>query len=68
MHDGRFNNLGEVLNHYEKGMVQRKGMQKSLKHNIRLNSVQKVDLVAFLLTLNDKHFLFNPELGFPKNK
>jgi cytochrome c peroxidase len=68
MHDGRFNNLGEVLNHYEKGMVHRKGMQKSLKHNIRLNSVQKVDLVAFLLTLNDKHFLFNPELGFPKNK
>ena len=33
---------------------------------IKLNKAEKVDLMAFLLTLTDQQFLFNPALAFPK--
>lgn len=65
MHDGRFENLNAVLEHYERGVVNRKGVALTLNNGIKLTSEQRVDLLAFLITLNDKHFLFNPELGFP---
>jgi cytochrome c peroxidase len=65
MHDGRFENLNEVLEHYERGVENRKGVALTLNNGIKLTSEQRVDLLAFLITLNDKHFLFNPELGFP---
>lgn len=56
MHDGRFRKLRNVLNHY--------AQEKQL--NISLNTNDKVDLMAFLLTLTDKSFLFNPDFSFPK--
>jgi cytochrome c peroxidase len=65
MHDGRFENLSEVLAHYDHGIVNRNSTHAKLKRGIKLTSAQRVDLMAFLLTLNDKHFLFQPELGFP---
>lgn len=66
MHDGRFDRLSEVFNHYEKGIVKRKGISVNLKTGIKLNAKEKVDITAFLLTLTDKHYLYNPEWGFPK--
>ena len=65
MHDGRFKKLSEVLNHYNRGIVQRNGLAPELKNGINLSSNEKVDLIAFLLTLNDKNFVFNKEFGFP---
>lgn len=65
MHDGRFESLSEVLQHYGHGVVNRNGVSQALQNGVKLTSVQRVDLLAFLLTLNDKHFLFNPELGYP---
>jgi cytochrome c peroxidase len=65
MHDGRFQTLSEVFAHYDHGMVQRNGVAPGIKKGIKLSSAQRVDLTAFLLTLTDKHFLFNPNLGFP---
>ncbi len=59
MHDGRFRKLREVLNHYTRTMVG--GRQ------IALTSDEKTDLVAFLFTLTDREFLFNPDFAFPKN-
>ena len=56
MHDGRFRKLGEVLNHY--------AHNKDL--GIELSSNEKVDLTAFLLTLTDRTFLFNPDFAFPR--
>lgn len=51
MHDGRFKNLREVLNN----------------HAVTdLSPDQKVDLMAFLLTLTDQSFLFNPLFSFPR--
>ncbi len=66
MHDGRFKKLSEVLNHYVKGIENRPGLAKDLAKKIPLSSTEKVDLIAFLLTLNDKKFVFNKEFGFPK--
>jgi cytochrome c peroxidase len=65
MHDGRFKKLSEVLNHYNRGIVQRNGLAPELKDGINLSSNEKVDLIAFLLTLNDKNFVFNKEFSFP---
>ena len=58
MHDGRFKKLREVVNHYT--------TTDKLKKNIVLTPHEKVDLIAFLLTLTDKEFLFDKHLGYPK--
>jgi cytochrome c peroxidase len=66
MHDGRFNSLNEVLNHYTEQVVKYNGNEKNLQSNIKLSSNEKVDLIAFLLTLNDKDFVFNSNNTFPR--
>lgn len=66
MHDGRFTKLNEVLNHYGVGIKQGNTLSSLLQQPIRLSSDQKVELIAFLLTLTDKRFLFNPEHSYPK--
>ena len=63
MHDGRFSKLQDVLHHYE-NIELLTSNNKRIK--IRLNKAEKVDLMAFLLTLDDQKFLFNPALAFPK--
>jgi cytochrome c peroxidase len=37
-----------------------------MKRTIILSSNEKVDLIAFLLTLNDKDFVFNPNFQYPQ--
>lgn len=59
MHDGRFKKLRQVVDFYSKN--------SEVKPKIELSANEKVDLVAFLLTLTDREFLFNPEFSFPKN-
>ena len=66
MHDGRFKRLGQVLNHYTKGMNRKGVISEELKETMDLSSNEKTDLVAFLLTLNDTSFVFNPKHQFPK--
>lgn len=66
MHDGRFKRLSDVLNHYTSGIQNHNNLAIQLQKPIILTSNQKVDLTAFLLTLTDKEFLFNPKFGFPK--
>ena len=63
MHDGRFSKLQDVLHHYENIELVTSN-NKRIK--IKLNKDEKVDLTAFLLTLDDQKFLFNPALAFPK--
>jgi cytochrome c peroxidase len=60
MHDGRFNKLNEVIEHYKKNTT------KDFKNKIVLDNNEKVDLIAFLLTLNDSAFVFNPNHQFPR--
>jgi cytochrome c peroxidase len=65
MHDGRFKTLNEVMNHYSKGIAKATFIAPELKGGIALNAEEKVDLIAFLLTLNDQHFLKNKEYSYP---
>ncbi|MCF8464229.1 MAG: c-type cytochrome [Flavobacteriales bacterium] len=67
MHDGRFKTIRQVLNHYGDGIFDSETLANELKGGIPLTSNEKVDLTAFLLTLTDKEFLFNPEFAFPRN-
>ncbi len=66
MHDGRFKNLRSVLNHYTKGIQSGATLAPELKATIVLAENEKVDLVAFLLTLSDKKFTFSPDLNYPR--
>ncbi len=66
MHDGRFKKLQEVINHYTNNIQPSNTLSQVLKKSMALTPNDKVDLIAFLLTLNDKDFVFNPEHQFPR--
>jgi cytochrome c peroxidase len=57
MHDGRFNTLEQVLNHYASGVSNTTNLDPSLQSGISLTSVDKSNLKAFLLTLTDYKFI-----------
>jgi cytochrome c peroxidase len=67
MHDGRYKKLLEVINHYSSTIQPYTNLPPSLKKPIVLTSNEKVDIIAFLLTLTDHHFLHNRSYQFPKN-
>ena len=64
MHDGRFNTLDEVINHYSEGLQNSPTidplMKKIADGGVQLTSQEKVDLKAFLLSLSDYEFINNP--------
>jgi cytochrome c peroxidase len=64
MHDGRFISLKQVINHYTNGIEISKTLSTHLREPILLNANEKVDLIAFLLTLNDKDFVFDKKHHF----
>ena len=66
MHDGRFKKLREVVNHYTGGIQKSSTLDERLQKPVILNSEEKIDLVAFLLTLTDKDFFFDTRFGFPR--
>jgi len=68
MHDGRFENLQEVISHYTTGVQKSETLAAELTEKIILNHKEKVDLLVFLRTLTDKEFLFNKRFSFPKNQ
>lgn len=59
MHDGRFNTLRQVLNHYTNTVVQSPSLAKEFKKPMLLTDRDKADLIAFLLTLTDKEYLYD---------
>ena len=65
MHDGRFKTLTEVIKHYN-GLSKNKLLPKELVEPMNLADNDRVDIVAFLKTLTDNEFLFNPKYGYPK--
>lgn len=67
MHDGRFKKLSQVLDHYTNGIVVSNTLADPLRQPIILSSNEKVDIIAFLLTLTDRSFLFNPQFSYPKD-
>ena len=65
MHDGRFKTLTEVIKHYN-SLSRNKLLTKELSKPMNLTDNNRVDIVAFLKTLTDNEFLFNPKYGYPK--
>jgi len=60
MHDGRFKKLKEVLNHYAGGGIHPSTtLAPALRTPMLLSPEEKKDVIAFLLTLTDKEFLYN---------
>lgn len=66
MHDGRFATLRSVINFYNDRIISPHALSNEEKKSIQLSPEEKTDLIAFLLTLSDKNFIFDPKNGFPK--
>ncbi|WP_034042001.1 cytochrome-c peroxidase [Wocania ichthyoenteri] len=64
MHDGRFETLDDVINHYSEGLQNSPTidplMKKVAQGGVQLSDQDKADLKAFLLSLSDYEFISNP--------
>jgi len=69
MHDGRFNTIDEVIEHYSTGVVLSPTidplMQFAHDGGVNLTAEEKSDLKAFLLALTDSSFITNPDYQAP---
>lgn len=68
MHDGRFQTLEEVLDHYDSGGVASTTIDPFMKYTtggLQLTDIDKLALTAFLNTLNDEEFLLNEDFSDP---
>jgi len=64
-HDGRFNTLSQVLNHYINGIQNSPTLDPSLVNKIPLTTTEKTDLISFLKTLSDSTLLHDPRFSKP---
>jgi cytochrome c peroxidase len=67
MHDGRFNTLKKVLDHYGNLSDSQKSGNVKLQKIGVLTEADKQDLIAFLKTLTDKTFLLDRRFHIVKN-
>lgn len=70
MHDGRFDTLEEVIEHYNSGIQDHPQLANQLQQNgqperLNLSQQEKDALVAFLETLTDQIFLTDPKFSDP---
>jgi cytochrome c peroxidase len=73
MHDGRFNTLEQVVDHYNEHIVQSEMLSPFLQNNsntmngqsLDLTAQEKKDLVAFLHLLTDSTFITNKSFSNP---
>ena len=66
MHDGRFQTLEEVLDHYSSGGHGVINEDANIQ-TFSLSEREKQDMVAFLHTLTDTTFINNPDFSNPFN-
>ena len=65
MHDGRFRNLEQVVNHYSNAAGYDKDYDLSLNKIGILTDKEKTELIAFLKTLTDNVFLYDRRFADP---
>jgi cytochrome c peroxidase len=69
MHDGRFQTLEEVVNHYNSGIQESttadETVLNTMSTGLLLTDQDKEDLINFLKTLTDESYLSNPEYASP---
>ncbi len=72
MHDGRFADLGQVLDHYSEHILYSPTLSPTLRDTasrpvlLHLTGEEKADLIAFLNTLTDSSFITDPHFADPK--
>ena len=71
MHDGRFNSLEEVIEHYSTGIQQSETLDPLIEFSsqggVQLDELEKEWLKTFLLSLNDTIYINNPKFRDPFN-
>jgi cytochrome c peroxidase len=65
MHDGRFDDLESVINHYTNGIKTSATLDAGLLTPIVLSPTQKTQLIAFLKTLSDNSFIADKRFSEP---
>lgn len=69
MHDGRFNTLMEVLDHYNEGIhpsvTLDPALESTMDTGLMLDEQDKLDLINFMKTLTDNRYLTNPAYSSP---
>ncbi len=65
MHDGRFQTLEEVIEHYSSGVHFATNLDPDLRAPLNLTEGEKEDLINFLKTLTDTEFTENPAFQNP---
>lgn len=65
MHDGRFRNLQQVLNHYATGNFFTTNVDSAVIKNVGLTTNERADLIAFLKTLTDREFVYDRRFADP---
>jgi cytochrome c peroxidase len=69
MHDGRFQTLDEVINHYSEGVKMSPSIDPNMEFanqgGVQLNPEEKYYLKLFLKTLTDYDFINNPDFQDP---
>jgi len=69
MHDGRFNSLSEVIDHYSSGLISSPTIDPLMKHistgGSNMNPTDKLNLYWFLVSLSDSSFVTNPAFQDP---
>jgi cytochrome c peroxidase len=64
MHDGRFDTLEKVIDHYGKGVQRHPNLDPRVRR-LNFTESEKAALVAFLKTLTDQEFLTDPKFSDP---
>jgi cytochrome c peroxidase len=69
MHDGRFKNLDEVIEHYSSGIHTSPTIDPLIEFSsqggVQLDAQEKYLLKRFLMTLTDNSFIINPDFQDP---
>lgn len=66
MHDGRFDTLEDVIDHYSTGVQNHPNLDAFIPPNgFNFSNTQKTDLLNFLLTLTDDTFTTDPKFSDP---
>ena len=66
MHDGRFNTLGQCIDHYRSGVQQSSTLDPLLINGITLTDTEASNLTLFLRTLTDSAFLKDNRFSKPQ--
>jgi cytochrome c peroxidase len=64
MHDGRFDTLEKVIDHYSKEFKPHPNLDPRMRR-LNYTDSEKANLIAFLKTLTDKKFLTDPKFSDP---